>query len=211
MAWAFILLVAAVLAESVMDPMFSLNPGVRGHVDSSSLRPEGKILPGGKFRLVDELRYAVVQLDADGRLDPEFQPLRTDMILDEWQPVDLALPSDGYALLTIGGSTQRISPDGRDVRAWGAFGSAPVCGGENSVPGQLFGIQFSTWGKWQLPASGSAFHRCSSPLEKCQPQFRPNLVGTGKRQRSLPGCSVQNRMANPGIHEVMGGGDGDFR
>ena len=138
MAWAFILLVAAVLAESVMDPMFSLNPGVRGHVDSSSLRPEGKILPGGKFRLVDELRYAVVQLDADGRLDPEFQPLRTDMILDEWQPVDLALPSDGYALLTIGGSTQRISPDGRDVRAWGAFGSAPVCGGENSVPGQLF-------------------------------------------------------------------------
>ena len=73
------------------------------------------------------------------------------------------------------------------------------------MPGQLFGIHFSTWGKWQFPASGSAFHRCSSPLEKCQPQFRSNRVGTGKRQRCLPGCSVHNRMANPGIHEVWEG------
>ena len=125
LTWAFRLLVSVALADSVVDPSFSLDPGVRGQVDSICIRPQGKILLGGKFRLADELRYVVVQLDPDGRLDPEFQPLRTSLILDEWQPVDLALPSDGYALLTIGASTHRISPDGRDVRAWGAFGGAP--------------------------------------------------------------------------------------
>ncbi|MBL9172155.1 MAG: hypothetical protein JNL10_01350 [Verrucomicrobiales bacterium] len=125
LAWVLGILVSAAVADSVVDTTFSLDPGVRGQVDSICLRPEGKILLGGKFRLADELRYVVVQLDPDGRLDPGFQPLRTSRILDEWQPVDLALPSDGYALLTIGGSTQRISPDGRDVRAWGTLGAAP--------------------------------------------------------------------------------------
>ncbi|MFO1459368.1 MAG: Calx-beta domain-containing protein [Verrucomicrobiota bacterium] len=125
LAWVLGVLGCPVLGETVVDPTFSLDPSIRGQVDSICVRPEGKILLGGKFKLADELRYVAVQLDAEGRLDPEFQPLRTSRILDEGQPVDLALPSDGYALLTIGGSTQRISPDGRDVRSWGAFGAAP--------------------------------------------------------------------------------------
>ena len=61
--------------------MFSLGIRRSQRAGGFHLRPAGgEDPPGGKFKLADELRYVAPQLDAEGRLDPEFQPLRTSRI-----------------------------------------------------------------------------------------------------------------------------------
>lgn len=59
LAWVLGILGSPVLAETVLDPTFSLDPSIRGQVDSICVRLEGRILLGGKFKLADELRYVV--------------------------------------------------------------------------------------------------------------------------------------------------------
>lgn len=59
LAWVLGILGSPVLAETVLDPTFSLDPSIRGQVDSICVRLEGRILLGGKFKLADERRYVV--------------------------------------------------------------------------------------------------------------------------------------------------------
>lgn len=94
-AWVLAWLAVAGLADSVVDRSFQLDPAVRGRVDAVCVRPDGRILLAGKLRLEGAEQHHVVQWDATGRLDPEFQPVRSDRILSDWDRISLALPTAG--------------------------------------------------------------------------------------------------------------------
>ncbi len=127
-------------ASSVFDPTFRLDPAIGGRIETVRLRPDGRILIGGKLSLADGSTPQLVQVDDTGTLDPSFAPVQiTTYRMVEHIPVDVAVLPDGRVLLSLPEyngwflglagdlfslqvrSSSRIfcvSPDGREVTPW---------------------------------------------------------------------------------------------
>ena len=106
-------------APSVVDDNF--NPA---RVDAIAIQPDGKILIGGGFRIVNgQLRSSIARLNADGTLDTAFVPETVDS--DFTRVNSIALQADGkvliggYYLTVYTSAMARLNADGSmetDVR-----------------------------------------------------------------------------------------------
>ncbi|MGB8170807.1 MAG: delta-60 repeat domain-containing protein [Chthoniobacteraceae bacterium] len=101
--------IARLNADGTLDPGF--NPQANGVVRCLAVQPDGKVLLGGFFTMLQPngtpspiARQHVARLNADGTLDPGFNPWADNYILS------VALQADGKVLL--GGYFTTLRPNG---------------------------------------------------------------------------------------------------
>ncbi len=67
--------IARLNADGTLDPTFAPLLGANGVVRTVAVQPNGKVLLGGEFTRVDNLRFnRLARLNSDGRVDTAFQP-----------------------------------------------------------------------------------------------------------------------------------------
>jgi uncharacterized delta-60 repeat protein len=112
---SFLLYVTAVCgAAGKVDPSFNAETGVSGWVRVVTALPDGKVLLGGEFTMVQGApRAGIARLNADGALDETFNPsdLRNRFVLTQ------VIQPDGKIVLGGGGDgtrgwVMRLNPDG---------------------------------------------------------------------------------------------------
>src|SRR5687768_3028841 len=96
----------------VADHQFSLASG--GLIEEIALAPDGKILIGGNyFREVDGPRLGIERLNADGSIDPTFDP--PDNL---YGIADIEVQSDGKIVIGGGFELNVVDTNGQTVRYW---------------------------------------------------------------------------------------------
>jgi uncharacterized delta-60 repeat protein len=67
--------IARLNVDGSLDTSFNVGSGADYHVYSLLVQPNGKILVGGAFTVFNQAnRQGIVRLDADGSIDPDFNP-----------------------------------------------------------------------------------------------------------------------------------------
>jgi uncharacterized delta-60 repeat protein len=95
-------------ADGTVDSSFDPGPGADQVITTTTVQPDGKVLIGGEFALVDgQLRRHIARLNGDGTLDESFSPSPGLTLLDPYPyPVHMVtavqLQPDGRVL--VGGS-----------------------------------------------------------------------------------------------------------
>jgi uncharacterized delta-60 repeat protein len=111
--------IARLNPDGTVDANF--DPGADDDVDTLVVQPDGKILAGGRFTMIGgggtgtTQRIRIARLNADGTLDPDFNPGADNQV------VSLALQANGKILIggfftALGGATRnrigRLQPNG---------------------------------------------------------------------------------------------------
>ncbi len=66
---------ATIETDGALDPTFNAGTFTNGQVNAAILQPDGKLLIGGQFSKVHgTVRHNVARLNADGTVDPTFDP-----------------------------------------------------------------------------------------------------------------------------------------
>jgi uncharacterized delta-60 repeat protein len=107
--------IARLLAGGTLDTNFNPGAGItggNGRVNALALQTDGKILAGGSFTRVDNLnRKNLARLNADGTLDPTFDPL--DQLWSEL--LSILAGTDGKIVVTGYNYCRRLMPDGKSL------------------------------------------------------------------------------------------------
>ena len=116
--------IARINADGTLDPSFDPNVSTlfgQADVSSITVQADGKILLGGRFTTVGSTtRFGVAQINADGTLDPSFDP-NVSGSLGQTDVSSITVQADGKILLgghftTVGGTTRnclaRVNADG---------------------------------------------------------------------------------------------------
>jgi len=100
--------IARLNADGTLDPTFDPGTGTNGPVYSIVVQPDGKILLGGAFSVFNgTARSCIVRLNADGSLDPTFNP---GVGINGVYVRKILLQSDGKIIL--GGNFQQYNNAG---------------------------------------------------------------------------------------------------
>jgi uncharacterized delta-60 repeat protein len=108
---------------AIVDVVDSFNPGADALVQCMAVQTDGKILVGGSFtKLANQNRSCIARLNADGTLDPNFNPGASGQVNGAYPVVNaMAIQTDGKILLggtfsTVGGQIRtnlaRLNPEG---------------------------------------------------------------------------------------------------